>query len=420
LFGSHWKAPAAVDLPSVPEAGRRWLVRIALFSEVFPPKIDGITTRLAATLPELLKLGHEVTLFAPSQAGDFPGVRVVRVPSLAFRPYPGVAAGLPDPRITARLAWERPDVVHVVGPVCLGAWGTLAARALGLPLVASFHTDLVRYATGYRLGFAKGALAAWLRTLHGLAHVNLCPSSATRHELLEQGIPRVGLWRGGVDAERFHPSKRSLPMRARLSEGRPDQPLLLYVGRLAREKSIESLAWLLDALPEARLALVGDGPDRKRLERVFAKQPVHFAGFLAGDELAAAFASADVFVMPSRTETLGFVALEAMASGVPVVAADAGGLRDVVQHGENGLLYDPCERKGALAPIHRLFASRGLGLELARMGRKTAENASWEAETRRLVSAYERARARVRRPSRRGHSSSVPCSAARTGDHAGP
>jgi glycosyltransferase involved in cell wall biosynthesis len=370
-------------------------VRIALFSEVFPPKIDGITTRLSATLPELLRLGHDVTVFAPRNAADLPGARVVRVPSLPFRPYPGLEAGLPDPRITARLAWLRPDVVHAVGPVCLGAWGVLAARALRLPLVASFHTDLLRYVAGYRLGFAAGALAAWLRALHGLAHVNLCPSSATRHELLEQGVPGVALWRGGVDSERFHPAKRSLAMRVRLCEGRPDQPLLLYVGRLAREKSIESLAWVMDALPDARLALVGDGPDRKRLARVFAKLPVHFAGFLAGDELAAAYASADVFVMPSTTETLGFVALEAMASGVPVVAADAGGLRDLVRDGENGLLYDPRQRKGALAPIQRLLASRGLALELARMGRKTAENASWEAETLRLLAAYEQARARA-------------------------
>ncbi len=371
-------------------------MRIALFTEVFPPKIDGITTRLSATLAELVKLGHEVTVFAPASAGDLPGVGVVRVPALPFPPYPGLAAALPDPRIAARLAWLRPHVVHAVGPVCLGAWGALAARALGRPLVASFHTDLVRYAAGYRLGFAKSALRRWLAAIHGLAHANLCPSSATRHELMEQGVPRVGIWRGGVDAQRFHPDQRSLAMRARLSEGRPDLPLLVYVGRLAREKHIESLAWVMDELPEARLALIGDGPDRARLERVFRKLPVHFAGFLAGDELAAAFASADVFVMPSTTETLGFVALEAMASGVPVVAADAGGLRDVVRHGENGLLYDPAARKGALEPIQRLIASRGLRLELARMGRKTAENASWEAETRRLVEAYELAIERAR------------------------
>jgi glycosyltransferase involved in cell wall biosynthesis len=366
-------------------------VRIALFTEVFPPKIDGISNRLAATLPELVRFGHEVTIFGPRTAGDFPGVRVVRVPSLPFPPYPGLEATLPDPRILAELARFRPHVVHAVGPVLLGAWGALAARSLGVPLVASFHTDLARYLPGYELAPLERAVWAWLAGVHNLAHVNLCPSTVTQRELREHGVANVGLWRGGVDTVRFHPEKRSFALRDRLSGGRPDLPLLLYVGRLAREKSLESLAWVMDELPEARLALVGDGPDRMRLERVFAKLPVHFAGFLAGDELAAAFASADVFVMPSTTETLGFVALEAMASGVPVVAADAGGLRDVVQHGENGFLYDPSQRKAALAPIRELLASRGLRRELARMGRKTAENASWEGETLRLVAAYERA-----------------------------
>jgi glycosyltransferase involved in cell wall biosynthesis len=372
-------------------------MRIALFTEVFPPKIDGITTRLTATLKELTRRGHEVTVFAPRNAGDFDGVRVIRVPSLPFPPYPGLEAALPDPRVTIELARLRPDVVHAVGPVCLGAWGALAARTLGLPLVASFHTDLAKYLGGYRLAYLERALWGWLGSVHSLAHVNLCPSSETRRELAEHGIPYVGLWRGGVDSQRFHPGKRSFEVRHRLSGGRPDLPLLLSVGRLAPEKGIESLAWVMDELPEARLALVGDGPDRARLERVFAKLPVHFAGFLAGEDLAAAFASADVFVMPSTTETLGFVALEAMASGVPVVAADAGGLRDIVSHGENGFLYDPKARKGAVAPIRELLASRGLRLELARMGRKTAENASWEAETLRLVSAYDLAIERAQR-----------------------
>jgi glycosyltransferase involved in cell wall biosynthesis len=372
-------------------------MRIALFSEVFAPEIDGVATRLSAAPSELVRLGHEVTVFAPKNAGDLAGVRVIRVPSLRFPPYPGLEAALPDPRITRELAWLRPHVVHAVAPVCLGAWGALAARTLGLPLVASFHSDLARYLGGQRLASLERALWSWLASVHGLAHVNLCPSSGARRELIEHGVPNVAIWRGGVDAERFHPDKRSFAMRARLTGGRPDLPLLLSVGRLAPEQGIESLAWLMDELPDARLALVGDGPDRRRLERVFTKLPVHFAGLLAGDELAAAYASADVFVMPSSTEALGVVALEAMASGVPVVAADAGGLRDVVQHGENGLLYDPSRRKAALAPVRELLASRGLRLELARMGRKAAENASWEAETLRLLAAYEVAIERAQR-----------------------
>ena len=387
-------------------------MRIAIFSEVFLPKIDGITDRLSQTLPELLRQGHDVTVFAPGKrenecgsheaAAELPGVRVIRVPSLPLPPYTGLEAALPDPRIVSELFALRPDVVHVVGPVCLGAWGALAARALGLPLVASFQTDLARYLAGGRLGSLERALWAWLGSVHGLAHVNLCPSLATQRVLEMRGVPRVEIWQGGVDAQRFHPEKRSLAMRDRLTGGRPELPLLLSAGRLAREKGIGSLAWVMDELPEARLALVGDGPDRRRLERVFAKLPVHFAGFLTGEELAEAYASADVFVMPSTTETLGFVTLEAMASGVPVVAADAGGLRGVVRDGENGRLYDPNRHKAALAPIRELLASRGLRMELARMGRKTAENASWEAETLRLVRAYQLAveRAGVSLPSR--------------------
>lgn len=369
-------------------------MRIAILTEVFPPKIDGITNRLRHTLACLVGEGHEVLVIAPESAGDLPGVTVVRVPALPFPGYPGLEAGLPHPRIAWQLARFRPDVVHAVGPACLGLWGILAARALRIPLVASYHTDFPRYVAGYGLRLIEGGVWPLIRRVHNAAHVNLCPSSATRAELRAHGVERVGIWRGGVDTEHFHPRRRSLAMRDRLSEGRPDAPLLLYAGRLAPEKNLELLAWVLDANPGARLALVGDGPARMRLERVFRGTHTHFAGFLHGAELAAAFASADVFVMPSRTETLGFVVLEAMASGVPVVAADAGGIPDLVRDEENGLLFDPegpCGRGAAADAVARLLESRGLRAQLARMGRKTAENCTWPLETRRLLASYEEA-----------------------------
>jgi glycosyltransferase involved in cell wall biosynthesis len=337
-----------------------------------------------------------VLVFAPDNAApEHPGVRVVRVPALPFPRYPGLRAGLPDPRIAAALLRFRPDVVHAVGPACLGIWGLLTARALGLPVVASYHTDLPRYLRGYGLHWGEPAIWPLIRRVHNGAHVNLCPSRFTRRELRAHGVREVGLWRGGVDTERFHPRHRSLAVRSALTDGRPDAPLVLYVGRLAPEKSVETLAWVLDANPGARLALVGDGPARPRLERVFRDQPVHFAGFLHGDALSAAFASADVFVMPSTTETLGFVVLEAMASGTPVVAADAGGIPDLVSHGENGWLYDPTRLDGAAEPVRRLLESRSMREHAARMGRKHAENCTWELETRRLVGSYEEAIARV-------------------------
>jgi glycosyltransferase involved in cell wall biosynthesis len=371
-------------------------MKIALFSEVFLPKIDGITNRLRHTLECLHDEGHETLLFAPDTAlPSYGATRVVRVPSLPFRPYPGVRVALPDPRIAATLASFAPDVVHAVGPACLGIAGVAAARALGLPLVASYHTDFPRYAAGYGLGAVQRALWPLIRAVHGAAHVNLAPSRFTCEELEEHGVRGVGLWRGGVDAERFHPRKRSLPVRLRLSGGRPDGPLVLYAGRLAPEKNLAVFAELLEALPDVRLALVGDGPARTELERLLASHVaagrVHFAGFLRGEDLARAFASADLFVMPSRTETLGFVVLEAMASGLPVVAADAGGIPDLVHPGEDGALFDPDRPRELVAHVGELLEDDARRRFLARSARKAAEQASWRAETRRLLAAYRRA-----------------------------
>lgn len=372
-------------------------MRIAIFSEVFLPKIDGITNRLRNTLSCLVDDGHEVLVFAPAgEIAQLPGVRVVGVPALPFPRYPGLFMGLPDPRIALELARFGPDVVHAVGPACLGVWGILAARAQGHPVVASYHTDLPRYLAGYGLDAISPAIWPLIRRVHNAAHVNLCPSRHTRAELRGKGVRNVGIWRGGVDTRRFHPSRRSREMRGRLSGGRMRQasapgerPLLLYAGRLAPEKNLETLSWVLQACPEASLALVGDGPAKPQLERVFRGAAVHFAGFLRGEELASAFASADVFVMPSTTETLGFVVLEAMSSGTPVVAADAGGIPDMIRSGENGLLYDPARFDAAVAPVKRLLEDRVLRQRLAASGRETAEGATWQQETRRLIASYQ-------------------------------
>lgn len=367
-------------------------MRIAIFSEVFLPKIDGITNRLRNTIECMTIAGHEVLVFAPETAqAQHAGARVVRVPGLPFPPYPELRATLPDPRIVWELARFRPDVVHAVGPACLGVWGIGAAKALRLPIVASYHTDLPGYMPLHGLGWAQPAAWPMIRTVHNAATLNLTPSRYTRNELLAHGIWNVGLWRGGVDTELFHPERRSLAMRERLCDGRPDAPLLLYAGRLSPEKNLESLAWLLDALPGVRLALVGDGPGRQRLERVFAGTPTHFAGFLRGEELATAFASADLFVMPSRTETLGFVVMEAMSAGTPVIAARAGGIPDLVEHDEEGILFDPERPDDLVESVRDLLAHRGRRQFLARNARKRAEECTWTAETRRLLRHYGKA-----------------------------
>jgi glycosyltransferase involved in cell wall biosynthesis len=367
-------------------------MRIALFSEVFLPKIDGITNRLRHTVRCLREEGHEVLVFAPQgSVAEHAGARVVRIPGLPFPTYPGLRISAPDPRIVHELWRFAPDVVHAVGPVLLGSWGMLAAHALRLPVVASYHTDLPRYLPGYGLGFLEPVAWPLLSRIHRAAHLNLTPSRFTRKELQDHGVEPVELWRGGVDTELFHPRRRSLEMRVRLSGGVPDGPLLLYVGRLSPEKGLDTLGEILDAVPEARLALVGDGPARAALERRYAGRRVHFTGFLRGEELAAAYASADVFLMPSTTETLGFVVLEAMASGCPVVAARAGGVPELVDDGESGHLYAPGDTADAAAAVRALISRPSLRRFLAQQARKRAEASSWLRETRRLVLEYRKA-----------------------------
>lgn len=367
-------------------------MRIAIFTEVFLPKIDGITNRLRHSVAELRAAGHEVRIFAPRDAvAEHAGARVVRIGGLPFPPYPGLQASAPHPRIAWELARFRPDLVHAVSPACLGIWGALAARALGLPLLASYHTDFPRYLGGYGLGWARPAVWPLIRAVHNLASLNLAPSRFTRDELRAHGVERVGLWPGGVDTRLFHPKRRSLSIRMRLAGGRPDGPVLLYVGRLSPEKNLRVLARVQDAVPGARLALVGDGPARADLERAFVDRHATFLGFLGGEELAEAFASADVFVMPSRTETLGFVVLEAMASGCPVVAARAGGIPDLVDHEESGVLYDPERADGAAEAVRDLLRSPEKCRFHARLARKRAEEQSWSAETARLLDHYRKA-----------------------------
>ena len=376
-------------------------MRIAIFTEVFLPKIDGITNRLRHTIECFVEDGHEVLVFGPLHAQNrFRGVRVVQIPGLPFKPYPDLQVSHPDPRIVTELVRFRPDVVHAVGPASLGVWGIAAARTLGIPVVASYHTDLPAYLPRHGLDFASPVIWPVLRTIHRRAHVNLCPSRVTRDELEKKGFGPVGLWRGGVDTRRFHPRAASRSMRDRLVGGadpKDVRALAIYVGRVSPEKNLDLMLDLHDAVPGLHLAVVGDGPDRGRLERKASSRRIHFTGFLRGDELSAAYASADVFFMPSTTETLGFVVLEAMSAGTPAVAAAAGGVRDLVNPGENGLLFDPDDVSQAIAHVRQLIDHPSQRRHLARQARKFAESASWQGESRRLVGEYQLAIHRARR-----------------------
>jgi glycosyltransferase involved in cell wall biosynthesis len=369
-------------------------MRIAMYTENFLPKIDGVVTRITRTLEQLRALGHEALVFAPHDPPpSYMGHRVVRVPAVPFRPWqPELFLGLPRPRLGRELDAFAPDVVHVVNPVILGLWGTIVARQRGLPLLASYHTDITQYAVHLGIGFLSPISRVFLRDVHNQAHVNLCTSQPMVNSARGLGIRRVRLWPKAVDTELFRPDRRDPAMRARLSGGHPEAPLMLYVGRVSAEKRLDWLYAPVTQIPGVRLAVVGSGPAEATLRERFAGTATHFHGYMTGEELARAYASADVLAFPSDTETLGFVAMEAMASGTPAVGARAGGVPDVIRHGENGLLFTPGDLGDLTAQLRRLLGDPALRARFAEAGRHDMERWSWRAATETLVHYYELAR----------------------------
>lgn len=230
---------------------------------------------------------------------------------------------------------------------------------------------------------------------HNRAAINLCTSTAMQEELSNHGIERVHVWQRGVDTELFHPSTASGEMRFRLSDGQPECPLLLYVGRLSAEKEVTRIRTILEQIPETRLAVVGDGPNRDSIEQHFEGHDVVFTGYLKGKELASAFASADLFVFPSRTETLGLVLLEAMAAGCPAMAARSGGITDIIDEGVNGYLFAPNSDDEFVSVARQMLNDRERMTEIRTNARHEAERWGWEAATSQLEDFYKNVQAKA-------------------------
>ncbi|MEH2417475.1 glycosyltransferase family 4 protein [Nostoc sp.] len=367
-------------------------MRIALFTETFLPKVDGIVTRLRHTVDHLQRSGNQVLVIAPDGGiTEHKGAKVYGVTGFPLPLYPELKMALPRPAIGYVLEEFKPDVIHVVNPAVLGLSGIFYSKILKIPLVASYHTHLPQYLQHYGLGMLEGFLWELLKGAHNQAALNLCTSTVMVEELTAHGIERVDLWQRGVDTELFHPDLASVEMRSRLSQNHPESPLLLYVGRLSAEKEIERIKPILEAIPQARLALVGDGPHRQALEKHFAGTNTYFVGYLMGKDLGSAFASADAFIFPSRTETLGLVLLEAMAAGCPVVAARSGGIPDIVTDGVNGYLFEPtADVQGALAATIRLLEQKQQRDIIRQNARQEAESWGWAAATRQLQDYYQK------------------------------
>jgi glycosyltransferase involved in cell wall biosynthesis len=373
-------------------------MRVAVFTETFLPKTDGIVRVVCLLLDHLKMRGIEAVVVAP-RIGDihqYNGFPVLTVPAVTFPLYPELKFGPPTPYTYRDLAAFRPDIAHFIHPVMVGIPGMAMAKLMGIPTLASFHIDIARMADHFGVGFLRGFTDFATRTIFNWADYSLAPSRLILDEMKRLGIRDVGLWKRGVDAHKFNPRYRSEAMRQRLSDGHPEDTLLLYVGRLSAEKQIGQLRAVLERVPGTRLAIVGDGPARADLEAHFAGTNTHFAGYLAGEELSQAYASADIFTFTSALETFGLVVVEAMAAGLPVVSSRVGGIPDVVREGETGYTFAVNDVDGLVAGVQRIVAQPG---SLARMGqaaRAFAETQSWEAMMDEVIVHYERLIARQR------------------------
>ena len=310
------------------------------------------------------------------------GVRIHRVPSKMFPKVTSLPLGVPRPRMVGVLRGFDPDVVHLASPALLGYGGLLAARHLDVPTVAVFQTDVAGFAQSYGVGAMSKAAWAWTRHLHGKADRTLAPSTSAMDDLVTHGVPRVHRWGRGVDVTGYVPSARSEALRARWSP--TGRPVVGFVGRLAPEKHVERLA-VLARRDDLQVVIVGDGVDRQKLERLMPSAV--FTGALYGPALATAYASMDVFVHTGEHETFCQTVQEAKASGVPVIAPNAGGPRDLIAPMQTGLLLDVADFEARLPmAVDHLLDERP---RYSLAARRSVLATTWPAVCQQLLTHYE-------------------------------
>ncbi|MBT0570106.1 glycosyltransferase family 1 protein [Curvibacter sp. CHRR-16] len=372
-------------------APSRASLRIAVVTETYPPDINGVARTMARTVQGLRDLGHAITVIRPRHpsevGGDAPQPDVL-VKGMPIPFYRQLRVGLPAKRELTRLwSHKRPDVVHIATEGPLG-WSALkVARKMRIPVSTDFRTNFHAYTEHYKVGLLKKPIIAYLRKFHNLAHSTMVPTEQLRQELHALGFERLHAVPRGVDVGHFDPAKRSDAVRQNWGAADGDV-VLLCVARLAAEKNLSVLLQVFNALqplyPHLRLVVAGDGPQRENLQRESPR--ALFTGFLDEKALAAHYASADVFVFPSVSETFGNVCLEAMASGLPVVAYDDAAARLLVQHGSNGLLahYNPAQggttdMQALLTHTEAMVRDSALRQRCAAAARDTAQGMSWAA-----------------------------------------
>ena len=366
-------------------------MRVAIVTESFLPSLNGVTNSVLRVLDTLAAEGHDAIVIAPTApSGRHNGFRVIRTPAIPFMQFP---VGIPNLSLQATLAEYQPDVIHVASPFLLGGQAIAAANRLGIPTVAIYQTDIAGYLQRYGMQFARPLVDKMVAAIHSPATLNLAPTPESAAYLLKLGVPRVAIWGRGVDLDLFHPQRRASRLSkigssvGQLAPGSipSAEPLTIgFVGRLAPEKQVHKMKTLF-GIPNTRFVVVGDGPERRRLEADFASHPVTFMGALRGNDLAEAYASLDVFVHFGTEETFGQTIQEAQATGLPVVAPASGGPRFLIEHGTSGYLADPGDPASFVDYVTRLAEDAPLRSRMGVSARRSVLNKSWEANNALLL-----------------------------------
>lgn len=360
-------------------------LQIALVTETYLPEVNGVAITIGRMVQGLCQRGHSIHMIRPRQhkqdvAADEKNYRETLVAGIPIPGYSGLKSGLPAKGLLLRL-WQtqRPDVVHIATEGPLG-WSALsAARDLKIPVVADFHTNFHSYTKHYGIGILKWPIAAYLRHFHNKAVCTLVPTAELQLQLVQQGYRNVQVVSRGVDTALFNPTRRSASLRASWGAD-STTPVVILVSRIAAEKNlivaIEAFEQMRRVNPQAKMVLVGDGPERVRLQKLYPD--IIFSGMQTGVALAEHYASGDIFVYPSLTETYGNVTIEAMASSLATVAYDYAAARQHITHETNGLLAPFSDTRAFIAQASTLIADTVQVQRLREAARHSVQNLSWE------------------------------------------
>ena len=373
-------------------------LRIALVTETWPPEVNGVAMTLKRMVDGLIRRGHSIQLIRPKQAtGDVAShggaLEEVLSRGIKLPRYDGLKFGLPARSSLVR-TWtrQRPDLVHVATEGPLGWTAVSAARKLHLPVTSDFHTRFEHYSTHYGVGWLSQPVAAYLRRFHNRTAATFVPTSELAGSLAAQGYERVEVVSRGVDTVQYSPARRSEALR-RQWEVAPGGIAVVSVGRLAPEKNLgltlRAFAAIREHRPDARMVIVGDGPMRDAIARECPHAVL--AGMRHGEDLAAHYASADLFLFPSLTETFGNVTLEGMASGLCTVAYDYAAAAEVIRDLHNGAIVCRGDEEGFIQRAVQLACADGLRADIGREARRTAEGIDWERVCEHFAEALLRA-----------------------------